>query len=541
MPGSTDPIRAWRCATCSTTAQRRIATGFRRAIVGRRPKQGEEGPADRDDRRDRRPRRREHNLKDVDVVIPRDQMTVCCGPSGSGKTSLAMDTIYAEGQRRYVESLSSYARQFVGQMPKPRLDHIEGLSPAIAIEQKHGGHTPRSTVGTVTEIYDYLRILMSRLGEPYCPACDVPIGTQSADEVVAKIMDHPAGTKLYLMAPIEVQVGDRYEALWDEMRASGYVRIRVDGQTYSIDEIPQIDRRRRHRVEVVVDRVTVGDGARSRLAGSVEDALSLGHGIVHVAFPRNGVAEPDWPAEIHSQHFACDRCGRSFEPLTPHQFSFNSPLGWCPACEGLGTQTGTNPAALLRDPKLTLAQGAVEIWPKTDSRLFATMLDSLSRTTGVPTDLPFDRIEARHRRLIMHGTGEQWFDVVAGGAAAGSVDAGGKAAAGAGQVVFRFQYKGLYPALEEASRSSPAMRGRLEHLVDEVECSVCCGSRLRDDAAAVRLRGSTIDGLGRMPLGRCSAGSKSGNPTTSRSRSPASCSARSATGWGSSSTWDWSI
>ena len=257
-----------------------------------------------------------------------------------------MDTIYAEGQRRYVESLSAYARQFVGQMQKPKVDHIEGLSPAIAIEQKHSGHTPRSTVGTVTEIYDYLRILMSRLGQPYCPACDVPIGSQSADEIIAKIMAHPAGTKLYLMAPLEIRVGERYETLWEETRAAGYVRIRVDGQTYSVDQPPQIDRRRKHDVEVVIDRVTVRPDARSRIAGSVENALALGRGVLRVAHPRDDVPETRWPVETHSQHFACDRCGRSFEPLSPHHFSFNSPLGWCPACEGLGTQTGTNPAAL---------------------------------------------------------------------------------------------------------------------------------------------------------------------------------------------------
>jgi len=450
---------------------------------------------------------RQHNLKDVNVEIPRDQMTVCCGPSGSGKSSLAMDTIYAEGQRRYVESLSAYARQFVSQMPKPKLDHIEGLSPAIAIEQKHAGHTPRSTVGTVTEIYDYLRILMARLGQPHCPGCDVPIGTQSADEIIAKVMDHAAGTQLYLMAPLQIQVGERYEALWEEMRSSGYVRIRVDGQTYSIDEPPQIDRRRKHRVEVVVDRVAAGrdhpsGGARrSRIAGSVENALSLGRGVLHVTMPQADLAEPDWPTEIHSQHFSCDRCGRSFEPLSPHHFSFNSALGWCKACEGLGMQTGTNPAALLRDPKLTLAQGAIALWPEAGSRIFPLMLDAFSRGTGIPADVPFDQLDARYRRLVMHGTGDQWFDVFLPlplGEGRGEGRAGVNPAART--LVVRFQYKGLYPALEEASRLSPAMRGKLEHLVDEVECSVCGGSRLRDDAAAVRLRGRTTDELCRLPL-----------------------------------------
>ncbi|MBN2022609.1 MAG: excinuclease ABC subunit UvrA [Pirellulales bacterium] len=431
---------------------------------------------------------RQHNLKGVDVDVPRDRMTVCCGVSGSGKTSLAMDTIYAEGQRRYVESLSAYARQFVGQMQKPKLDQIEGLSPAVAIEQKHAGHTPRSTVGTVTEIYDYLRILVARLGQPYCPECNVPIGTQSADEIIGKIMALPQGTKLHLMAPLEIQVGERYETFFEEIRSSGYVRVRIDGQTYPIDEAPLIDRRRRHAVEVVVDRVTVQHDARSRIADSVENALSLGAGVLRVAHVCEDRPEPDWPVQTHSQHYACDGCGRSFEPLAPHHFSFNSALGWCPACEGLGTQIGANPAALLHDTKKTLAQGAVDLWPRTDSRLFQRMLEAFSHGTGVPVDVPYEQLAARHRRVILHGSGTQWFDVRAGA---------GKHA----QTVLRFQYKGLYPALDEAARLSVRLRGQLEHLVDEVECSECGGSRLRDDAAAVRFRGQTIDEICRKPLG----------------------------------------
>jgi len=272
---------------------------------------------------------RQHNLKNLDLEIPRDQMTVCCGPSGSGKSSLAMDTIYAEGQRRYVESLSSYARQFVAQMAKPQLEHIEGLSPAIAIEQKNMGHTPRSTVGTVTEIYDYLRILMARLGQPHCPDCDVPVGTQTCDEIVDKVMDHTAGTKLYLLAPVEIEVGEAYERLWDEMRTAGYNRVRVDGQTHSLDSAPTIDRRRKHVVEVVIDRITVRPDARGRIAESVESGLALGKGVIRVAYADDAAAEPQWQTRTHSVHFACERCGRSFEPLTPHNFSFNSPLGWC--------------------------------------------------------------------------------------------------------------------------------------------------------------------------------------------------------------------
>ncbi|MEX1224255.1 MAG: excinuclease ABC subunit UvrA, partial [Pirellulales bacterium] len=432
---------------------------------------------------------RQHNLKGIDATIPRDKMTVCCGMSGSGKTSLAMDTIYAEGQRRYVESLSSYARQFVAQMQKPQLEHIEGLSPAIAIEQKHMGHTPRSTVGTVTEIYDYFRILFARIGEPHCPECEAPIGTQTSDQIVDNILAHPEGTKLYLMAPMEVRVGESYEALWDDMRSRGYLRIRVDGETFSVDEAPTIDRRRKHRVEIVIDRIVVKQESRGRIADSIENALALGQGVMTVAVVDENRPETDWPVEVHSQHFACDRCGRSFELLTPHSFSFNSRLGWCESCEGLGVETGANPAALIRDAKLTLAQGAVLLWPQVGNGMFAAMLAALSAATGIAADVPLDHLTARQRRTLLHGAGDRWFDVPAPG--------GGKS----DPPLFRFQYKGLYPALDEASRLSPKLRQRLEQFTDEVECSACDGSRLRDDASAMRLRGKTIADIARTPLG----------------------------------------
>ncbi|MCE9547440.1 MAG: excinuclease ABC subunit UvrA [Planctomycetia bacterium] len=435
---------------------------------------------------------RQHNLKGIDVEIPRDKMTVCCGMSGSGKTSLAMDTIYAEGQRRYVESLSSYARQFVAQMQKPQLDHIEGLSPAIAIEQKHMGHTPRSTVGTVTEIYDYLRILLSRLGTPHCPACDIAIGTQTTDQIVDKILSFPTGTRLYLLAPLGIRVGERYETLWQEVRARGYVRIRVDGQTHNVDELPEMDRRRKHAVEVVIDRITVRPDSRSRIAESIEAALSLGEGVMHVAVVDDARPEERWDTQTFSQHFACDRCGRSFEPLSPHHFSFNSPLGWCPACEGLGTQTGANLSALIRDPKLSLADGAVRLWPGIDNRLFGPMLTALCEQTGVPADVPFSQLTSRQRRVVLYGCGEQWIDVFPASRA-------GKARRNEPPLM-RFQYKGLYPALDEASKLSPRLRARLEQFVDEVECSTCGGSRLRDDAAAMRLRGLSIQDLCWLPL-----------------------------------------
>jgi len=429
----------------------------------------------------------QHNLKHVDLEIPRDRITVCCGPSGSGKSSLAMDTIYAEGQRRYVESLSSYARQFVGQMQKPRLEHIEGLSPAIAIEQRQLGHTPRSTVGTVTEIYDYLRILFARLGTSYCPDCEIPIGTQSADEVIDKIMDHPAGTRCYLTAPIELQTGQTFDALWAEMRTGGYVRVRIDGHTHPLDDPPKVDRRRKHQIEVVIDRLTIRGDNRSRVADSVENALALGRGMLHVVYADDKVREDRWRQVVHSQHLACDHCGRSFERLAPHNFSFNSSLGWCPSCDGLGTQTGANPAALLDNPRLTLAEGAVALWPSTSNPLFAAMLKALSSHASLPIDVPYADLSPKQRRTVLYGCDDEWIEVPSPRRSEGPA--------------LRFQYKGLYPALEEASRLSPSMRGRLEHLVDEVECSTCGGSRLRDDAAAVRFADHTLDQICRMPLG----------------------------------------
>lgn len=442
----------------------------------------------------------EHNLRHVSVKIPRDEFTVCCGPSGSGKSSLAMDTIYAEGQRRYVESLSSYARQFVGQLQKPRVESIEGLSPAIAIEQRTTGHSPRSTVGTVTEIYDYFRILMSRLGRMYCPECDLPVGTQSVDEVIDAILQYPEGTKLYLMAPLEVATGQKHEDLWQTLKASGFVRARIDNQTFELDSPPAIDRRRKHKIEAIVDRVTVRREARSRLAESIESALSLGQGVMHTAVVVADVPENRWETRIHSQHRVCGGCGRSFEPLSPHHFSFNNSLGWCGACEGLGTEVGANPAALMRSTQMTLAEGAVLAWPDTAQPLFAAMLSALSAHTGLPTDVPFENLSPRHRRLVLYGTGEEWIKVGASGEAQGA-SSEKKAVA---PINFSFQYKGLYPALEEASRVSPRLRAALDHLVDEIECSQCGGSRLRDDASAVRFQGRTIGEYCRLPLGRLS-------------------------------------
>lgn len=436
----------------------------------------------------------QHNLRQVDASIEREKMTVFCGPSGSGKSSLAMDTIYAEGQRRYVESLSSYARQFVNQMPKPKLEHIEGLSPAIAIEQKNFGSTSRSTVGTVTEIYDYLRILYSRLGTPYCPDCDRKIGTQTLDQIVDRVMDHEQGQKLLLMAPVSLDGSQTWDSLFEEIRADGFIRVRVDGLTYNIDEVPSIDKRKRHEVDVVVDRISISKKSLSRIADSVESALAIGRGVIRLAYPDDKVDEKRWRVVRHSQHLACDRCSRSFERLSPHNFSFNSTLGWCRECEGIGTQIGANPEVLLNGEHLSLRDNAVNIWPHSSNAIAGAMLDALSQQAGLPADTPFEQLDSRARRLVFYGTGDRWFTArIPASARDRSLPPKG--------MEFRFQYRGLYPALAEASKLSAKLRGRLQNLIDTVECGVCGGSRLRDDAAAMRFMDHSVDGLCRMPLG----------------------------------------
>ncbi|MDO5112801.1 MAG: excinuclease ABC subunit UvrA [Planctomycetia bacterium] len=426
----------------------------------------------------------QHNLKHVSLEIPHHAITVFCGPSGSGKSSMAMDTIYAEGQRRYVESLSSYARQFVGQMPKPHVEKIEGLAPAIAIEQKRVSQSPRSTVGTVTEIYDYLRILMARLGTPYCPDCLTPIGSQTTDEIIGRLLEYPQGTRLLLTAPREVLVGQRYETLWEELRRNGFVRVRIDGMIYSLDQVPDIDRKRKHDVQVVVDRVEISSSPKSRrrLGESVEQALSLGNGTIVVLEMNDSVKPSQWKSTAHSLHNVCQNCGRSFETLTPNHFSFNTALGWCPVCEGLGVQSGADPNLLLQSPKKTLAEGAIAFWNPKENPLSAAMMQSFCSELEIPMNVPYEQLAPRFRRILQRGTGERWFEVKWG------------------EYRFSFQFKGLMNVVSEAARLVPSLRQRLESYRDEIPCSECGGSRLRDDAAAVRLHGRTIDEWCELPL-----------------------------------------
>ena len=453
-----------------------------------------------------------HNLKHVDADIPRGQTTVCCGPSGSGKTSLAFDTLYAEGQRRYVESLSPYARQFVGQVPKPLFEKIEGLSPAVAIEQRATGSTPRSTVGTLTEMYDHFRVLAARLGQMHCPDCGTPVGAQSVDQTVEKILLHPAGAKLLLLAPVELKVGQAPEALFASLLAAGHVRVRIDGRTFRLDEKPAVDRKRKSRIEIVIDRVSVDPAVRSRLAQSVEAAFEAGGGTMLVARCVDGpdgkpLDETEWPVEVLSRRLACPDCGRGFKPLEPRQFSFNSPLGWCPSCDGLGTRTGVDRKALVRDSSLSLGEGALDLWPMLDGpqggRIGRAMLEALCKATGLAIDVPLADLSGLQQRVLFEGTGEKWIDVPRPRASPAAPSPGaGKGRSTAQNPWFSFRFKGLEAACEEAARLVVALRGRVDAVMDEVPCSECGGSRLADVASAVTLWGRTLDVWGRMPLGR---------------------------------------
>jgi excinuclease ABC subunit A len=428
----------------------------------------------------------QHNLKQVDADIPRGAMTVCCGPSGSGKTSLAFDTLYAEGQRRYVESLSPYARQFVGQVPKPVFERIEGLSPAVAIEQRSTGSTPRSTVGTLTEMYDYFRVLAARLGVMHCPDCSTPVGAQSVDQTVERLLEHDPETRLLLLAPTELRVGQSPESFFAGLKAAGYTRVRIDGRTVRLDESPALDRKRKSRIEIVIDRVTANPAERSRLAQSVEAAFDAGNGTMLVARAVDGADEPDWPLEVHSRRLACPSCGRGFKPLEPRQFSFNSPLGWCPSCDGLGTRTGVEHGSLVRDASLSLGEGALDLWPSLDRKdsgaVSRAMLEALCKATGLPIDVPLAELSGLQQRVLFEGTGEKWIEVA--------------------RPPFSFQFKGLENACEEAARLVVALRGKVDAVMGEVPCSECGGSRLADVASAVTLWGRGLDVWCRMPLGK---------------------------------------
>ena len=440
---------------------------------------------------------REHNLQDLDISLPRGQMTVFTGVSGSGKSSMALDTIYAEGQRRYVESLSAYARQFLQQMQKPRVDHIIGLSPAISIEQKSAGRNPRSTVGTITEIYEYLRGLFALAGTPHCPKCRVPIGAQTPSQIVDRLLAMPVETRATLMAPVEPEGADDYDDVLERARRGGYVRVRVDGKFLRLEEEIRIDKRSLHEVCIVVDRVVIRSGAQQRLADSVEIALELSRGLVmaEIQAPDNGGTR-----DIRfSQHYSCPTCGTSYEEITPQSFSFNHQSGMCQTCEGLGTQAGIDLTVLIPDSNKSIRQGGLKVWTDGpfDFHPIYQMLELVGEMFGFTLDTPFKDMTPKQIRVILHGS-DQW--IVNPDNISATVQGGIKKRDRKTVVPnLSFQYRGIFPTVERASRYAHQFP-ELGRLMQPVPCASCEGGRLRPESRAVTIEGLSIDGFCRLSV-----------------------------------------
>ncbi len=416
---------------------------------------------------------REHNLKNIDVVLPRDRLIVITGISGSGKSSLAFDTIYAEGQRRYVESLSAYARQFLGQMEKPDVDFIEGLSPAISIDQKTRSHNPRSTVGTVTEIYDYLRLLYARIGHPHCPICGDPISQQTAQQIVDAVMGFPEGTRVQILAPIIRGRKGEYRKTFEEIRQEGFTRVRVDGVTRTLYEEIELAKNRKHTIEIVVDRITVEPNRRGRVADSVETALKHGGGLV-------SIFTDDGEEHLYSEHYACIRCGVSYEELSPRMFSFNNPYGACPQCSGLGFRKEIDPE-LVVDPRFGMMNGGLLPFANTSSRWFKAQMTALAEWLEIDPERPLGEIPKEKLDVILHGTGGE------------EITFHYKSPSGYARTVKR-AFRGIVASLERWYRetSSDHWRSELEQYLATLPCPVCHGARLKPEILAVTVGGLNI-------------------------------------------------
>ncbi|EMP0917219.1 excinuclease ABC subunit UvrA [Pseudomonas aeruginosa] len=428
---------------------------------------------------------RTHNLKNVDLTLPRDKLIVITGLSGSGKSSLAFDTLYAEGQRRYVESLSAYARQFLSMMEKPDVDTIEGLSPAISIEQKSTSHNPRSTVGTITEIYDYLRLLYARVGTPRCPDHDIPLEAQTVSQMVDLVLALPEGSKLMLLAPVIRERKGEHLAVFDEMRAQGFVRARVDGKLYELDEVPKLDKQKKHSIDVVVDRFKVRADLQQRLAESFETALSLADGIALVA-PMD--EDEDVEEIIFSARFACPVCGHSISELEPKLFSFNNPAGACPTCDGLGVKQFFD-ARRVVNGELTLAEGAIRGWDRRNVYYFQ-MLGSLAQHYGFSLEEPFDELGAEHQKVVLYGSGRENVDF--------------RYLNDRGDIVKRSHpFEGILPNLERRYREteSATVREELAKFLSTQPCPDCHGTRLRREARHVWVGDRTLPAITAMPVG----------------------------------------
>jgi excinuclease ABC subunit A len=432
---------------------------------------------------------REHNLKDVSLDMPRDSLIVFTGLSGSGKSSLAFDTIFAEGQRRYVESLSAYARQFLGQMDKPDVDFIEGLSPAVSIDQKSTSRNPRSTVGTITEVYDYLRLLYARIGKPHCPECGDPISRQTPQQIVDQVLELPEKTRFQVLAPLVRERKGEYVELFRQLQTQGFSRARVDGVVYGLDEVPKLKKQEKHSVEVVVDRLTVNPSSRRRLTDSVETALGLGHGYVVLDFVDLDETDPQ-RERIYSEHLACPRDGLSFEELEPRSFSFNSPFGACPECSGLGTTREVDVELVVPDPDLSLSEGAIAPWSRgTVSGDFARLLEAIADELEVDVDAPWKSIPAKAKKIIMGGYPEQ-------------IHVQYRNRYGRRRSYYT-EYEGVIPYVKRrhAEAETDASRERFEGYMREVPCAACNGSRLKPLTLAVTIEGRSIADIAALPIG----------------------------------------
>jgi excinuclease ABC subunit A len=426
---------------------------------------------------------RTHNLKNVDLDIPRDKLVVITGPSGSGKSSLAFDTLYAEGQRRYVESLSTYARQFLSMMEKPDVDHVEGLSPAISIEQKSTSHNPRSTVGTITEIYDYLRLLYARVGEPRCPTHDLPLAAQTITEMVDTVLALPADTKLMLIAPVVRDRKGEHQHVFDQLKRDGFIRVRVDGTLCDLDDTPKLDKKKKHSIDVVIDRFKVRDDLKLRLAESFETALRLGEGLAGISY-MDGNGED----RLFSARHACPICDYSLTELEPRLFSFNNPAGACPTCDGLGVHQFFDEDKVIQDESLSLAEGAIRGWDRRNVYYFH-MLSSLAEHYGFKIDAPWSKLKAKHREAILYGSGDDEIEF--------------NYINDRGDVYRRTHtFEGVLNNMERRYRDteSNSVREDLIRFLSTQPCPDCHGTRLRTEARHVFIDSKNLPSITELPI-----------------------------------------
>lgn len=428
---------------------------------------------------------RQHNLKNINLDIPRDKMVVITGLSGSGKSSLAFDTIYAEGQRRYMESLSSYARQFLGQMDKPDVDYIEGLSPAISIDQKTTSRNPRSTVGTVTEIYDYLRLLFARVGHPHCPKCGKPVNQQSLDQMLDQLLALPERTKLLIMAQAVRGKKGEHKKLLEHIRKEGYTRLRIDGEIRDAGEEIQLEKNKKHTIEVVIDRLIIRPEIRPRMAESMEVALKMGQGVAYVQIV-------DGEQLMFSQNFACEDCGISLPEITPRMFSFNSPFGACPVCSGLGSQMEMDLELVLPDKAKSLAEGAIAPMSTNVKGYYMRQMDALVQKYGCTLDTPWQEMPAKLQQKLLYGTGEEILEF-------GYENMFGQ------YKIHRIPFEGVMNILNRRYRESESdtMREEYENYMSVNLCPECHGARLKPEVLAVTIGGKNIQQVTDMPVAQC--------------------------------------